>query len=254
MNEAFTTRPKARSRAKPSQRVDDAPAILLHSYAYRETSLIAEVFARDHGRVALVAKGAKRPHSALRSVLVTFQPLRLGWSGGGEVKTLVRAEWGGAPHRLIGPAMMSAWYLNELLMRLMVRDDAHEAVYDTYMETLAHLASGVRVSAALRRFEWTLLREIGYGFDPQATDADADVEPDRWYRVGAEGGPEAAREGESAQPGLVRGDTLLALAADDFENMPDEPGLRRLMRERLDYHMNGRPMATRRVLHDLQDL
>jgi DNA repair protein RecO (recombination protein O) len=255
MSEVVGGRPAARSRARqPSQRVDDAPAFLLHSYAYRETSLIAEIFSRSHGRVAMVAKGAKRPHSALRSVLATFQPLRLSWSGGGEVKTLVRAEWGGAPQRLIGSAMMSAWYLNELLLRLMARDDAHEAIYDTYIETLARLSSGVGVSAALRSFEWALLREIGYGFDPSVTEGGDPVEADRWYRVQVQGGVEHAHANDAGKSGVVPGTTLVALVEDDFDDVPDEPALRRLLRERLDYHMNGRPLATRRVLHDLQDL
>ena len=255
MSEVVGGRPAARSRTRqPSQRVDDAPAFLLHSYPYRETSLIAEVFSRAHGRVAMVAKGAKRPHSALRSVLSTFQPLRLSWSGGGEVKTLIRAEWGGPPQRLVGPAMMSAWYLNELLLRLMARDDPHEAIYDTYIDTLARLSAGNGVSAALRSFEWALLREIGYGFDPSVTEGGDPIAADRWYRIRVQGGVEDARPEYAGQAGIVPGTTLLALVADEFEAVPDEPALRRLLRERLDYHMNGRPLATRRVLHDLQDL
>ena len=93
-----------RSRAAPRSdfRIAEQPGFVLHSYPYRETSLVIDVFSRDYGRVALVAKGAKRPHSALRGVLQTFQPLGLSWSGKGEVRTLTTAEW-------VGGAAASWW-------------------------------------------------------------------------------------------------------------------------------------------------
>ena len=99
------------------QRVDQQAGFILHTHAYRETSLIVELFSRDHGRLALVAKGARRPMSALRGVLLAYQPLLVDWSGGGEVKTLVRAEWLGGQPMLSGKALLCGYYLNELLMR-----------------------------------------------------------------------------------------------------------------------------------------
>lgn len=159
-------------------RVSDAYAFLLHSTPWRETSLLVEAYSRRHGRVALVAKGAKRPHSALRPVLGNFQPLALSWSGAGEVKTLTRAEWVDTLRRYSGPAMMSAWYMNELLLRLMPREDAHAGLFDAYDEALQRLSVGQRASGALRRFEWTLLRETGYGLDMDDPDFDdASAEP-----------------------------------------------------------------------------
>ena len=104
------------------QRIDQQPGFVLHSYPYRETSLIVEVFSRDHGRLGLVAKGARRPMSQLRGVLMAFQPLLIDWSGGGEMKTLVRAEWQGGQPLLGGQALLCAYYLNELLMRLLARN------------------------------------------------------------------------------------------------------------------------------------
>ncbi|WP_246013404.1 DNA repair protein RecO [Pigmentiphaga humi] len=243
--------PAKPARARPrSHRVDDAPAFLLHSYPYRETSLILDVFTRSHGRMALVAKGAKRPHSALRPVLIAFQRLSLSWSGAGEIKTLIRAEWSGAPQRLQGAAAMSGWYLNELLMRLLGRDDPHESLYDAYADALARLAANPRLSVALREFEWRLLCEIGYGFDPASLDDGTPVLAGGRYRVPLEAGPEpCAAEGGAH----VSGAALLALAGGRFGEPGAEPELRRLLRERLDYHMEGRPLATRRVLRDLQD-
>ena len=248
----------ARRAPRVSNRIEDRPSFLLHSYPYRETSLILDVFTRSHGRVALVAKGAKRPHSALRPVLVSFQRLNLSWSGAGEIKTLIRAEWSGAPQRLQGSAAMSAWYLNELLLRLLSRDDPHEALYDAYVDAIARLAEQPRLSAALRRFEWTLLREIGYGFDPSSTESGADVEADRMYRLPLESGPQDETDvGDiswaSRSAMTVSGRALQALAQDRFDDAVVEPELRRLLRERLDYHMNGRPLTTRQVLRDLQE-
>ncbi len=242
--------PRARSRG---HRVEEAPAFLLHSYPYRETSLILDVFTRPHGRLALVAKGAKRPHSALRPVLIAFQRLSLSWSGAGEIKTLVRAEWSGPPQRLQGAAAMSGWYLNELLLRLLARDDPHEALYDAYADALARLAAQPRLSAALREFEWRLLCEIGYGFDPAATDDGSPVQAGARYRIPLEGGPQPERADAVFRGTSIAGEALLALAEGRFDDAATEPALRRLLRERLDYHMNGRPLATRQVLRDLQD-
>lgn len=144
------------------QRVSHVGAYLLHSSAWRETSLIVQIFTREHGNVAMVAKGAKRPYSALRAVLVAFQPMIVSWSGGGEVKTLTRAELAGI-RQLRGRALMSAWYMNELLLRMLPREDPHPVLYDAYDLALKALEEGASAAGALRRFEWTLLEETGYG-------------------------------------------------------------------------------------------
>jgi len=159
------------------QRVQDSAAYVLHATSWRETSLIVQVFSREHGSVALVAKGAKRPYSTLRPVLQAFQPLLLSWSGAGEVKTLTRADSAGV-HLLPGPALMSAWYMNELLLRLLPREDAHPQLFDAYDQALRSLAAGGWAAGALRCFEWTLLQETGYGLDAPTPDfADAAAEP-----------------------------------------------------------------------------
>lgn len=189
------------------QKIQDCPAFLLHSSPWRETSLLVQAWTRDYGRVTLVAKGAKRPQSALRPVLLTFQQLSLSWSGGGEVRTLTRAEWGGRLRPLNGAAMMSAWYMNELLLRLVAREDPHENLYDAYDAALLRLAAGQRAAGALRRFEWMLLRETGYGLD---------------------------------------------MPTPDFDDASAEPALRKLLHGELLHHLEGRPLATRRVLQELR--
>lgn len=147
------------------QRVAEAPSYLLHATAWKESSLIAQMFSRDHGVVTLVAKGAKRPYSALKPVLLHFQPLLLSWTGVNEVKTLTRAELGGI-HALSGKALMSAWYMNELLLRLLAREDPHPELFDQYKMALQALSQPEpRVISVLRQFEWRLLQEAGYGLD-----------------------------------------------------------------------------------------
>lgn len=167
------------TRRQASPRVNDVAGFLLHSVPWRETSLLVDAWTREEGRVALVAKGARRPTSSLRPVLAQFQPLGISWSGSGEVKNLVRIEWSAPLRVYTGPAMMSGWYLNELLLRLLPREDPHPVLYEAYDTALAHLAQGSRAAGALRRFEWILLRETGYGVDMAEPDfEDAALEPE----------------------------------------------------------------------------
>lgn len=161
-----------------SVRILETAGYLLHASSWRETSLVVQAFTREHGHVALVAKGAKRPHSQLRPALSIFQPLSLSWSGGAEVKTLTRAECAGI-RAMGGKALMSAWYMNELLLRLLPREDPHPVLYDAYEAALVQLSNGKDAAGALRRFEWVLLQETGYGLDESPPDFnDVTLEPE----------------------------------------------------------------------------
>jgi DNA repair protein RecO (recombination protein O) len=115
-----------------SQRRDDQPAFVLHTWPYRETSVIVEAFTPDFGRVAMVARGARRPRSELRGLLQAFQPLLLSWSGQAELKTLIRAEWRGGLPLVRGSALLCGFYLNELLLKLLAREDSHPQLYAAY--------------------------------------------------------------------------------------------------------------------------
>src|SRR2546423_4783296 len=139
---------------------------VLHSYPYRETSLILQVWTQRHGRIGIVAKGARRPRSASRSVLVPFQPLALSWFGRGELKTLKSAEPAAAVLPLAGAALFCAFYLNELLLKLTHREDPHEGLFAAYDEAIAALRTRPRdVEPILRLFELKLLREVGYAVE-----------------------------------------------------------------------------------------
>src|SRR5437868_6469627 len=147
-----------------TKRISDEPAFVLHRYDWSESSLILEVFTRHHGRIALVAKGAKRPSSSFRPVLLPLQPLQVSFGGDGEIRTLKGAEWVGGQVMPTGDALLSGYYLNELVLRLLARDDAHPRLFDVYARAVQVLASehGEAREPALRAFELLLLREIGF--------------------------------------------------------------------------------------------
>ena len=139
------------------KRAEHEDAFVLHTYPYKETSLIVEAFARRFGRVALLARGARRPRSAMRGVLLSFQSLRLSWSASAELGNLVAAEWSGALRPLRGRGLMCGFYLNELLLRLLPRDDPHEALFNIYSESLSSLSLKQDFSSTLRSFEKRML-------------------------------------------------------------------------------------------------
>jgi DNA repair protein RecO (recombination protein O) len=235
------------------QRVDGAAAYLLHAYPYSESSLILDVFSREHGRVPILARGARRPRSAVRGSLMAFQPLELGWFGGGEVKTLAKAEWVGGVPLLKGRCLLLGYYLNELLVGLLPREDAHARLFDVYAAALAALAHGVDDAPELRRFELELLRELGYGvrLDVDAESGGA-VVADVAYVFVFERGPVPASGNE---PGSVlSGKTLCDMAADDYTDPRTRFESKVLMRQLIAHYLGGRPLQSRRIFMDLQEL
>jgi DNA repair protein RecO (recombination protein O) len=235
------------------QRVDGAPAFLLHAHPFSESSLVLDVFARNHGRLALLARGARRPRSALRGVLLSFQPLELGWFGGGEVKTLAKAEWVGGLPLLTGKCLLLGYYLNELLLKLMPREDAHPVLFDAYAAALMALAHGAAETAELRRFEKTLLRELGYGL---ALDREAGsgipVQADRRYVYEIERGAVEATDNEATL--TLSGKTLLDLMADDYTDPRTLAESKALMRQLMAHYLGGQALQSRRIFVELLEL
>lgn len=247
-----------------TKRISDEPAYVLHRYDWSETSLILEVFTRHHGRIALVAKGAKRPTSSFRPVLLPLQPLRLSYGGESEVRTLKNAEWVGGHVMPTGEALLSGYYLNELLLQLLARDDAHPALFDVYAQVVQVLASehAEVLEAALRSFELLLLREIGLlpQLDRQTLTL-APLDKAAVYTLVPEGGLRtlgpADRTGLSGaqwralQQALETGapftDTLRASAAVMGELKPQ-------LRALLHYHCGVSTLRTRQMMVDLQSL
>jgi len=235
-------------------RVAEQPGFVLHSYPYRETSLIVDVLTRDHGRVALVAKGAKRPHSALRGVLQTFQPLSLAWSGRSEMRTLTRAEWVGGMLPLTGDALVCGFYVNELLVRFCAREDPHPALFHHYVVTLTRLAHDEPAALVLRSFERTLLRETGYAVAFSVNRAQEGPDPQAIYLFDPERGARLARAGDPEALPRILGQTLIDMDADDYNDPRTVAQSKTLMRFLLNYHLGGAPLNTRQILIDLQKL
>lgn len=234
------------------QRIDGQAAYVLHTYPFRETSLIIEVFSRDHGRLALLARGARRPRSPLRGLLMAFQPLELGWSGKGEVRTLMKAEWQGGQPLLAGKALFCGYYLNELLLHLLPREDAHERLFAVYAETLRRFADGLH-EADLRRFERALLGELGYGLT-LAHDAEGEViDADAHYAYEIERGPVRLKSpGASAL--AVSGRTLIDMNRDDFSDPRSLAEAKPLMRALIAHYTGGKGLETRKIFLELQEL
>lgn len=245
-----------RPRAAPRSdfRIAEQPGFVLHSYPYRETSLIIDVFSRDFGRVALVAKGAKRPHSALRGVLQTFQPLGLSWSGKGEVRTLTTAEWVGGMLPLTGDALLCGFYVNELLVKFCAREDAHPALFNHYVLTLSRLAHDEPAVQVLRSFERVLLRETGYAMNLTRTVTRQPVVAEGRYVFDPDRGVREASDDLPAPWPVISGQTLIDMERDDYTSPQTAAQSKTLMRFLLNHYLGGTPLATRQILIDLQKL
>jgi DNA repair protein RecO (recombination protein O) len=225
------------------------PAWILHHYPYRDTSLLLEVFSREHGRLGLVARGARAAKSRWRGLLQGFQPLLLSWSQRGELGTLAGAELRTGMAVPAGRHLMSAWYLNELLLRLLTRHDPHPVLFDVYEQALRDLDTAEQPT--LRIFEKHLLQELGYGLllDHEA-ESGRPVTPDALYEYRLESGPVACET--SRDNGLfLHGSSLLALHAEDLVDGDACREIKRLMRAVLSLYLGPRPLRTREVLRQM---
>ena len=240
----------------PRGKVDAQPAYVLHTLPFRETSLLVEVFTRDYGRIALLARGARRPRAAIRGLMMGFQPLEIGWSGKGDVLTLMKAEWQGGQPLLGGEALFCGYYLNELLIHLLPREDAHPALFIHYAATLLRLADsqpGREREAVLRGFEKALLQELGYGLSLRHDADGRPVEPGIFYTYLIERGPQRVASREAAAGPALIGQSLLDLDADDLSDPRSLLESKLMMRTLITYYLAGKELETRKILKELQD-
>lgn len=230
------------------ERVDMEAAFLLHSRPYRETSRILEVFTQQHGRTGLVANGARRPKSRWRSVLRPFQPLRLSWSGRGTLCTLGAAEPSSPPFDIGGVALLSGYYLNELLIALMQRRDAHPELFAHYAAALGALADGDDPEMVLRRFEVSLLAEIGYALTVNQDVVDGKpLRADGRYEYVVDRGPVPVGDDQVGEL-VFRGADLLAISRGEFADRRQLRDAKRLLRALINWALGGRALRTREVL------
>ena len=226
-------------------RVSQEPAYVLHHYDYGETSLLLEMFTHQHGRLGLIAKGARRPRSPLRPALIPFQPLAVSFSGRGELPTLTTVEPTEHASVIAGEALFCGLYLNELLLRLLHRHDPHERLFASYAQALGRLGAESKFEATLRIFEKRLLEEIGFGLvlDHDVQDGKV-LQPEQRYRYLPERGPVLAATTED--DGIaMQGASLLALARESLEDEEALAEVKRLMRALLARHLGARPLTTR---------
>ena len=243
---------------------DNQPVYVLHTYPFKETSLVVELFSQQFGRLAVVAKGARRPHSAMRGMLQSFQMLSGAWSGKNELKTLHSLDWNAGLTLLKGEALMCGFYMNELLLRLLPREDAHEGLFAYYDATLKTLASeqslidgestivAKNLAITLRRFELKLLQEMGYAVPLMTDENDSAIVAEKVYRYEAEYG---ACDLNATKSGVqLSGSTLLNMANDDYIDSQTQNQSKQLMRYLLAYYLGDKPLHTRQLLLDLQAL
>jgi len=234
-------------------RQESREAFVLHAYAYRETSLLVEVFSRTFGRVSLVARGARSPRSPVRGVLLAFQPLTLSWFGRGEVRTLARAEWMGGQPLLQGEVLLCGFYINELLLRLLPREDPHESLFEQYQATLRRLAERGDSASALRFFERALLKELGYAMTLERDSASGDaIDAAKSYAYDPERGPIEVN-GAAPEP-WVSGRTLLDMARDDYSDPVTQLQAKALMRALISHRLDHQPLKSREIFKDLLSL
>ena len=238
-----------------SQRYQGQAGYVLHGYRYQETSLIIEMFTREFGRVGMVAKGAKRATSPLRGALSPFHALTLDWSGRAELKTLRGAEWRGGFRMLTGRALICGFYLNELLLKLLHRDDPHDELYDAYEATLAELHAGGDHAAILRCFEKHLLRELGYALMLDRDAAGVEIDPARCYQyVIGEGAVLMQPKNDGASGLELLGQTLIDMHEDRYTGVTTLQQSKNLMRHLIGHYIGHQTLHSRQLLIELQDL
>jgi DNA repair protein RecO (recombination protein O) len=250
------------------KRILHEPAFVLHRYDWSESSLILEVLTRHHGRVAIVAKGVKRPSSQFRAILLPLQLISVSYSGDAEVHTLKAAEWQGGLTMPTGDALLSGYYLNELMMKLMARDDPHELLFDAYAQATTWLRDAKLLEASLRAFELVLLREIGLlpalDADPFSSES---LQDDVLYSLIPELGLREAAGASSNDAALsANAWRSLQTALDQraaispareavlaFE-AADKSALKQILRSLLNYHAGNQGFRTRQLMMDAQAL
>ncbi len=251
------------------KKIANEPAFVLHRYDWSESSLILEVFTRHYGRIALVAKGAKRPSSQFRPILLPLQPLHIAFGGDAEVQTLKGAEWMGGLTMPGGDALLSGYYVNELVLKLLARDDPHEALFDAYAAVTQLLRDPQLVDSALRAFELLLLREIGLlpSLD-QASLTLQSLQMDAAYTLMPEAGLRSVRADDADERPSLAGRHWLALqtALDDAAPLhtlrgvcalmggQEKTSLKNQLRSLLHYHSGGKTLRTRQMMMDVQAL
>lgn len=232
-----------------STRVQQQPGFVLHYRPFRDSSQILDVLTRDHGKIAVVARGSRGAKSRLAGVLRPFLPLRVSWVAKSDLGTLTGAEAAGRPVALRGDALLAAYYVNELVLHFLHRYDAQPEVFALYADVIASLG-GHDVAAVLRDFELEFLGLLGYAVNLEYEAAThEDIEPSRFYDYRVEQGPVPV--GRSEGPLVFQGATLQAIAARRFDDADVLVAAGRLLRAVVGHHLGGKELQSRKVLREM---
>jgi len=220
-------------------------SFILHTRPYRDSSLIIELFTLEQGRISVVARGARSKKANLSGVYQPFVPLMVSWFGRGELFTLDKIEAAGTAYEFTGKTLYSGFYINELIMRLMHRNDPHSLLFSQYFDTLSQFQSSSDIEISLRRFEKCLLQEIGYGLSLENDVVSGEkVDPSKDYIYRTEYGPVLASSSE--MDGLVVcGKTLISIYNDQYEDRRSLMEAKMLMRREIANHLGGKPLKSR---------
>ncbi len=232
-------------------RIEGEPAFLLHHRPYQDSSRILAVISVNHGRLALVARGSRSAKSRLRGILRPFLPLRMSWVIRSDLGTLTGAEMNGAPISLQGDALMSGYYANELLLKLLHRHDPQPEIFSAYTRTIENLAATADVAVPLRHFEMELLRLLGYALNlDHDTETREPLRSDTMYEYRVEQGPVPISKREGAM--VFSGQQLTAVRNEDFDRPEVLNCAGRLLREVIFFHLGGRELNSRKVLLEMR--
>jgi DNA repair protein RecO (recombination protein O) len=233
-----------------SRRVQQQPGYVLNHRPFRDSSQILDILTRDHGKIAVVARGSRGSKSRLSGVLRPFLPLRVSWFAKSDLGTLTGAEAGGPPAGLRGDALLSAYYVNELLLHFLHRHDPQPDIYELYAGTISRLVASAEISAILRNFELDLLGLLGYalGLEHEAGTR-ADVVPEHNYDYRVEQGPVPVDRGEG--PLVFPGSVLLAIGGRQFDDTDVLRAAGRLLRTVIHHHLGGKELQSRKVLMEV---
>ena len=234
-----------------ARRVQNQPAWLLHHRPFQDSSRILDIFSRDHGRLSLVARGSRSARSKLKGILRPFLPLQLSWVIRSDLGTLTGAEMNGTPISLTGDALLSAYYLNELLLKLLHLHDPQPEIFAAYDTTIGQLNAQYDVAMVLRGFELELLRLLGYALNlDHDTETGAALDPDAEYEYRVERGPVLVvnRQG----PMVFTGAELVAIAREEFADATTLKHAGRLLKQVIAWHLDGKELKSRKVLKELR--
>jgi len=233
-----------------SRRVHQGDAWVLHHRPFRDSSRILDIFSRDHGRLALVARGSRSGKSRLKGVLRPFLPLQLSWIIRSDMGTLTGAEMNGPPISLAGDALMSGYYVNELMLKLLHRHDPQPEVFATYESAIPALNGATDLAAVLRRFEMDVLALLGYALnlDHDMRSGEA-IRQDATYEYQVEQGPVAVNGREG--PMVFSGRELRAIAQFEFGDPGVLNAAGRLLRQVIAWHLDGKELQSRKVLREM---